>query len=52
MDISAFLAACNAEPEIQLSHFLCVSEDELLVQYAAPPFRLDTLRGKSACRIC
>lgn len=44
MDLSNFIAACEAAPDVNLTHFLCASEDAVLAQYAAPPYRMDTLR--------
>lgn len=44
MAFSNFLAACAAEPKVQLSHFICVSEETILEEYAVPPYRMDTLR--------
>lgn len=42
--LSSFLKDCAAAPDVELSHFLCVSQSGVLAQYTAPPYRMDVLR--------
>lgn len=44
MNLSPFLAACGAAPDVHLTHFLCVTPEGIAAQYAAPLYRMDTLR--------
>ena len=44
MNLSPFLAACGAAADVHLTHFLCVTPEGVAAQYAAPPYRMDTLR--------
>ncbi|MGN0478326.1 MAG: serine hydrolase domain-containing protein [Hominenteromicrobium sp.] len=44
MELSPFLAACCDAPDVHLTHFLCVTPAGVAAQYAAPPYRMDTLR--------
>lgn len=44
MNLSPFLAACGDAPDVHLTHFLCVTPEGIAARYAAPPYRMDTLR--------
>ncbi|MDO4357899.1 MAG: serine hydrolase [Clostridia bacterium] len=44
MDFPAFIAACEADPAINLTHFLCTDAEGVLARYVDHPYRMDSLK--------
>lgn len=44
MSFSEFIAECNANEKINISHAICSSKDAILSEYVKPPYKMDSLK--------
>ena len=44
MSLESFLRACEADHQIDTTHVLCVSGEDVFASYVRKPYRMDTLR--------
>jgi hypothetical protein len=44
LSFSEFIAECNANEKINISHAICSTKDVILSEYVKPPYKMDSLK--------